>query len=75
MMRGLTICLIGMVIDVLSWRIIHLRLDWGRCTTLKKVMLTNRTVQKATLKVENLHYDLSEDDLTVLHWRLLGSDG
>jgi len=32
-------------------------------------------MQKARLKVENLHYDLSEEDLTVLYRKKLGLTG
>jgi hypothetical protein len=40
------------------------------------VGVDGRAVRSARLKVENLHYDLSEDDLSVLlfvRWVLMGS--
>jgi hypothetical protein len=63
MMLGRMICLIGMEIQVIAWRGIRWQLDWERRTRIDGIWVDGR--RSARLKVENLHFDLSEEDLSV----------
>lgn len=65
MTTGLMTCLIGIAIKLRDWQVTRLLLDWERRISCTSVCADFRTSRPARLKVENLHYDLSEDDLSV----------